>query len=173
MLRAVARQGTGPITKRVIDANAPAAGANFSLRVPGGKAWELLAVRCTFVASAEVANRIVTLVLNDAHGNADAAVQHTVAVTAGLTRAFSWALTGAGVVGADASILLPLPASWYMLPDETVGITVGAIDAGDQLSAVRVVVLETNTGDVYAGYEVARAMRDHLEGIIEYYQHGG
>ena len=55
MLRAVARVGTGPIQKRIIDVPAPAANTNVSLKVPGGKAWELQAVRATFVASAQAA----------------------------------------------------------------------------------------------------------------------
>lgn len=173
MLRAVARVGTGPIQKRVIDAPSPAAGANFTLKVPGGKAWELVSVRATFVASAQAANRDVVLSLNDAHGNVDYAVQTLASITAGLTRQLSYAVDVGTVTGSATQITLPLPAGWYMLPDETIALTVGSADAADQLSAVRAVVLETNTGDTYAAYEGAAAMRDHLEALIEYYKHGG
>lgn len=173
MLRAIARVGTGPVQKRVIDATAPAAGANFTLRVPGGKAWELIAVRATFVASAQAANRDITLALNDGHGNVGYAVQTLASITAGLTRQLSYAITGATVTGSTTQLTAPLPAAWYMLADETITLTVGSADAGDQLSAIRVVVLETNTGDTYAAYEGAAAMRDHLEALIEFYRHGG
>lgn len=173
MLRAIARVGTGPIQKRVINAPSPAAGANFSFRVPGGKAWQLLAVRATFAASAQAANRDVVLTLNDGTGLTSVTVPTVAAITAGLTRNITWANVGVNLTGTTTAITLPLPSPWYMLPDETVVITVGSIDAGDQLSGVRIVVLETNTGDTYAAYDGAHAMRDHLEALIEFYSHGG
>lgn len=130
-------------------------------------------MRATFVASAQAANRDVVLTLNDGTGLTSVTIPTVAAITAGLTRNITWANVGTNLTGATTALTLPLPSPWYMLPDETVVITVGSIDAADQLSGIRIVVLEVNTGDVYAAYEGAAKMRDHLDALIEYYRHGG
>lgn len=78
--------------------------------VPGGKLWQLLAVRVNLVADATVANRVAALVLDD--GNDEfARIAQNVAVTANATGRLGWYTEAGGgsTVDVTAGAWVPMP----------------------------------------------------------------
>lgn len=116
---------------------APAAGADWS-NVPGvGKTP--LCVRARLVASATVANRTPQLVVTDGGGNTLFFAPAAPAQTAGQTVDYCWypgapITTAAGAVVLGPMPALPLAANW------TVGTVTGGLQAGDQWSALNIVL---------------------------------
>lgn len=117
----------------------PAAGADWSVKVPGGHAWRLISVYAQLVTAAAVADRQVNLVLND--NIADFLVLPPVAVqAASLTNTYSWVEHGnQAQVGTVQALELPeviLPAGW------TVKVSTTNLQAADQWTAPRLLVLD-------------------------------
>jgi hypothetical protein len=131
---------------RRLDVPAPAAGAEWSLTLPGGSWWRLLLGRATLVTDATVTTRVPGLQLLDP----DAQVYETLSqtgVTATNTAAAVYA-SGAGAVNigqgsAEAPVSWPdvvMPAGW-VLRSRTLN-----LQAADQYSAIRLWFAEIDLG---------------------------
>lgn len=128
----------------------PGAGAEWSLVVPAGYVWRVLAVAGTLTTSATVATREARLTLADATG---VVLSLGVAATqaAGLATRYAWTAGGGYAAGSSAGGTLPpdlsLEAGWT-LASSTVN-----LDAGDAWSAVSLLVVQTTfvRGAVSAG----------------------
>lgn len=167
MLRAVARGTPGTLWRRIYNVPNPAAGAGVTFPVPAHKAWQLLGVAATFTASAVAGNRLPSLTLTDVDGTALARIASPTAVTANLAPVVTWTPgVGAATVVAASYASLTLPESWYMLPQEKI-VLAGGTDTGDQWSNVRVVVLETNTGDPDYIAAIGQGITDHAEALYD------
>lgn len=116
----------------------PAAGAGFTYALTGSAVENLQAVAFRLVTSAVVANRVPVLDVLDGDGAVIASTMAGAAITASLTTTVSfWQGAGAfsGLTG--ARLVAPLP-DLTLVAGLSVAVSVAAIDAGDQISAVRV-----------------------------------
>lgn len=128
--------------RTVIAAPQPAAGNGVTVAVPGSETQQLLAVSFRLVTSAAVATRRPAVSVTDGTGTQLAAVASSTTSAASLTTDYSFAVgvgNAAGASGASASESLPpLPLE----SGDSVVISVASIDAGDQISRVRVTLLQ-------------------------------
>ena len=120
---------------------APAAGASFALPLDSRWWWRIKAVRFTLTTSAAVANRFVTVDVQDPEGTAWVRSPSPVVQAAGVTaQEYDFAERNeivSGLAGQPIfADLVPLwiPGGWRL------AITVGLIDGGDQLGAPRLYV---------------------------------
>jgi hypothetical protein len=116
---------------------APAVGAEFTFKVPGGEFWRVIAVHYRFVASAAVANRLSHLIADDATDPFWRVATNQIVAAAGDNRYTGFA--GAPLQAAVGSVVLfPLPTSGLLLPPGyRLRSATDAIDVGDQYSAIR------------------------------------
>ena len=135
---------TGPFTDCHIVAQAipaPAAGADFVVKVPGsGGIWELVAVRAQLVTSNQAANRFVAVVAKDGGANELYRCAFDTAIIASKTLICSFTPAVTSLVGGVTNTLVldfPLPTGPY-LPNFTIESVTTAIDGADQWSAVKV-----------------------------------
>lgn len=165
MLRQIARGAPGTLWRRILSPANPAAGAGVTVAVPQHRAWQLCSVSATLTASAVAGNRLPALDLIDPSGTTLVKIASPTAITATLAPRVTWVPgVGAATVVAASYAVLTLPDRWYMQPGESLTIT-GGTDPDDQWSAVRLVFLETNTGDPAYGLSVEQQIRDHWEAI--------
>jgi hypothetical protein len=92
----------------VTSAADPAAGAEVSVIVPGGRVWEIQTVFLSLVTDATAANRFLHLALDDGttifwRGHSNTA--HTASTTA----YYTWSATGAPVATLSTGFMLTLP----------------------------------------------------------------
>lgn len=129
-----------------IDLDDPAAGALASYTVPGQSYVAVLAARAVLTTSSAVANRFVSLDYIDGRGNTRARNATGVLVVASTTgKRYEWnsgraageAVTGCPVFAPCLGVYLP--------PATVIQVTVDAIDTGDQLSGVRLLIARVNT----------------------------
>lgn len=129
---------------RPLNIVAPAAGGVFTFTVEGGILAKVLTAFCTFTTSAAVANRVPGITIQDpdgftVYGDAGGAV---VAASTAARFAFGTAVPqGVSAQGNRLTAPLPdlfLPAGYRIVAD------VAAIDAADQFSVVRGVLLEVD-----------------------------
>lgn len=141
-----------------------------TVKVPGKRAWEILSVSALFTASAVAGNRLPTLSQVDADGGALWSVQIGAAIIASGAKAVSWS-AGLGVsnAGAGAVTSLPLPAPAYALPGEALTLG-GTTDAADTITASRLVVIETYTGDEIREDNAEQQIIDHWHALYELYR---
>lgn len=132
----------GPGAVRSITGSTPAAGAEINEVVPTGARWELLAFRFVTTWSATVANRTVTLNIDDG-----ANVYYTGAAndvsTAG--QVLTWqAAAGLSRTAPPVAlnVVLPLYTGAKMLAGHRMRTLTGALQAGDQYSAPQYLVRE-------------------------------
>lgn len=139
-MRGVSGESSWRRSRIVSGVATPAAGADWSTSVPAGHLWQLLGVTATLVTSAAVANRAVALVLGDG-SNPFLTIPAPAVQAASLTGVYSWAGEGGGyALGVRQLGPLPplvLPPSW------TVAVSTLLVDATDQWSAVRLLLLDT------------------------------
>ena len=123
--------------RQVVRSAVPAVATDPTFTVPAGHVWRVRAISAQVVTDANVANRSPLLQVSDG-----TAVFLTIppfaVITAGLTARLSW-LVQAGPYGAAAAQVMPLPelelqAGWV------VSLLTGAIQAGDQYSALALIV---------------------------------
>lgn len=130
----------------------PAVATGISYRV-GSSYWErLLSLAFTLVTDANAANRTVTLSILNEDGLTAAAVPTAAVQAASLTRVYTYlpnVSVASGPVGSN--YLTPLP-QMFLPPMWTVAVTIGAVQAGDQISAVMLNRERFVTGD--AGYPI-------------------
>lgn len=115
---------------RVISGTDQAAGSDITETVPANVRWSLLTFEAAFVASAAVANRRVSLRLDDGT-NEFYKVESHADVTAGQTRTFTMYQTGLPSNGNNITFYLPLPIGIHLLPGFRIRTVTSAIDAGD------------------------------------------
>lgn len=134
--------GWGDVTRTVLAAPQPAAGAGVTVSVPESEYQTLVAVNFRLVTSATVATRTPVVSITDGSGVAIMGVAAGYGATANTTADYSFAV-GLGEWdqsnNANASGgLTPLP----LAAGDSIVISVGAIDATDQISRVRVTLLQ-------------------------------
>lgn len=116
----------------------PAAGAEWTYTVPAGILLCPIAVRCTFVTSAVVANRYNRILFSDATPVALAATQLDLAIAASQTMLLHYA-QGLTPVNPAAHGLKTAPCPIiYLQAGFTISSLTLAINAGDQYSQIRI-----------------------------------
>lgn len=131
----------------VVSVPQPAAGADWSVTVPGGHTWAPVTIAGQLLTSAAVATRAVRLTFGD--GNAPFVDLPSAATqAASLTRKYSYWPTAEPVATAgDIETAIPplvLPAGW------TIASATDLLDVADQWSAVKLHVIDTwiRQGDI-------------------------
>lgn len=135
-----------------IDVAQPAAGANKSVGVPGEYGLRVLAARATLATDANVANRLLSLDFVTANGVTRVRNCAAVVWTANTSaQAFVWNHAWhVSEWATNTPVLIPL-LGLLLPPTWLVQFTVDSIQAGDQLSALSLVVEKVPTGAA-AGY---------------------
>lgn len=120
-------------------ANDPAAGANWNLATASTQRWRIQSVNAVFSASAAVANRIARLFV-DSGGAKMGFFPLNAVITAGQTVQCTWA-PGIIPVTTDPAVLMgTLPNNLQIENGQDIGTNTTNIQAGDQWSAIRVLV---------------------------------
>lgn len=139
--------GWGDVRRTVLAAPQPAAGAGVTVGVPESEHQQLLAVAFRLVTSAVVATRTPVVSVTDGSGVNIVGVAAGFGTTASSTADYSFAV-GLGEWdqsnNANASGALP---PFPLAEGDSIVISVGAIDVGDQISRVRVTLLQTPVRD--------------------------
>lgn len=172
LLRTLARGGVAPVVRRTVPVTTPAAGVGWSLTPDNGRFWQVQSITATLATSSQAANRTTALTLSD--GSSTLWSIPPVAVqTASLTYKYSWiadyptpTVTVVGLAQA-----MPLPPA-ILAPGWSLACAVGAIDSGDQFTAIVAEVLEAFAGDTEAEYDIARAAAHHFEALSELFTQG-
>jgi FtsP/CotA-like multicopper oxidase with cupredoxin domain len=115
---------------------APAAGANFSLTLPGGFIGRLLSAVFTFTSDATAANRSLRLEYDDGNGAVFAGAGAGAVIPASQTT--RWRFTpnrGAADWDSNNFFYVPLP-SLILMPGQKVQVNVTNIQATDALTAI-------------------------------------
>lgn len=169
-LRNIARGVPGPVWRRIIPIPPSTGSAAVTVKVQGKRAWEIQSVSGLFTASATAGNRLPTVSLIDADGGALWSVQIAAAIVASTSRSVSWSAgLGAANTGAGSVTSLPLPTSAFALPGEALVIG-GNTDAADTITAGRLVVIETYTGDEIHESNAEQQIVDHWHALYELYE---
>jgi hypothetical protein len=138
--------GHGHAFSQVLPQASPAAGAGFTY-ANDGSYWELIdSVSFKLVTGGNAANRQVTLSILDGSGVALATLPAASVQTASLTWNYTWSrdfATFNTVVG--LAVTAPLPGL-LLQPTYSVVVAVGAIDAADQISNIRLYAERFVTG---------------------------
>lgn len=129
--------GFGRSFQRPVRGTSPAAGASFAYGLDSSYVWRLVSACFTLVTSATVADRFVTLEYQDSDGVTWEATVLGAAVQASTTQIVR-ASTAYHVsdFGGGSPAGMPVPRA-FMQGGGKVAIAVAAIDATDQLSAIR------------------------------------
>lgn len=128
--------------RRPMPVPSPAAGAEWSVKVPGGRMWRILGGQALFTASAAVANRLLGLQVT-ASGALVYVNQSTFAVVAAATP-FAVYQPGTALSPAvedGTAVPIPFVPQWLEQGD-TFGSLTGALQAADQYSAITLVIEE-------------------------------
>lgn len=136
--------GSGRI--RSIAVANPGAGVEIVINVPIGVAWEVIALRASFVASAVAATRIPRLVYNDAALREFARMPNVLQATAAQTLIITWA---AGVnsrvsAGGLLEVGTDIPNRIIIGPGGRIQTTTAALQAGDTWIDITLGVREYN-----------------------------
>ena len=120
----------------------PAAGGGFTYQQPGSERQLIALVAFRLVTSAAVANRLVTVAFKGGDGVVIGTFGAGFTQAASLTTDYTFGV-GLNAYGANgaAAIGAPLPLLWFQDPISVVA-SVAAVDAGDQISNVRVTVIQ-------------------------------
>lgn len=126
---------------RSITGTNPAAGAEISETVPANVRWRPVAIEAVFVASAAVANRRISLRLDDG-ANEYYKVEASADVTAGQTRTFSmWATFGPSAAN-NVTFYLPLPGNLILPAGHRIRTVTSNLDVGDDWAAPQMLIEE-------------------------------
>lgn len=137
--------------QKLIPSATPTVGTNFTHTVPGD-AWErLIALAFTLTTDSNAANRIVTVAYADQSGHTFTADGSGVLVTASTTaqQFYGSNQRGTSEWQTPGPIFFPLWGG-FLQSGYKVTITVGNIQAGDQLDSIVAIYEKFETGD--AGY---------------------
>lgn len=128
---------------RILTIKKPAAGVDVKASVTAPAKWMLWSLRASLTTSGVVANRVPHLQITDGpNGNVVLDFPASGNQTAGSTIAYS-ASAGGVVASFDNTNVFVLPAQVEMLQGWTIGFATTAIDAGDQWSALALMIEET------------------------------
>lgn len=109
---------------------APAAGADWSITVPGGQLWELISVYAQITTAVAVANRLPNLQISD--GDITwLTLPGDAATAASLTGTYVWA-NGISPLSAAHGITAGLPRDLYLMPGSVVSVSTDNVQAADQ-----------------------------------------
>lgn len=124
----------------------PAAGAGFSSTYALSEFWMPRSLCFQLVTSSAVATRIVSLDIIDGAGRKMGRFSSGFTQTASLTTVYTFA-TDISVYGANAaaSIGAPIPELW-LHPGCKLQVNIAAVDTGDQVSAINLVVDQVFAG---------------------------
>jgi hypothetical protein len=142
----------------------PAAGADISYTVTGSYWIRLAALSLLFTTSSTAANRVPVLEILDESATILAAIPPAAAQTA--TKAYTYTyLPNVGTVSSVENnvALAPLP-NFFLRPGYKIVTSTGAIDTGDQYSAIRMVAEQIDTGP--AGYPIGVFDEDEVEQLL-------
>jgi hypothetical protein len=127
---------------RVVTVVSPAAGADWSTKVPPGVIWELQTLQMRLVTSATVANRVARIVINDGSVNVAQLQPAAVEPAAGdLTYVFARQFGSSNNTGNPSGQTTSFP-SIPLLGAWSIGSATINIDATDQYSAIVLYVIE-------------------------------
>ncbi len=127
-------------SRRVVKGVTPAAGADWSVIVPGGRAWRVVSIAASLVTSAAAANRAPGLVVSDGSTQFVNAGPSGVQA-ASLTYAYGWYHSAAGI-GFSTWRTQPIP-ELFLPAGFVIASSTALMDAGDQWSAPVLWVVET------------------------------
>ncbi len=131
----------GPGVIRSIAGTDPAAGAEIAEVVPANARWQLDTVRVELVTDATVANRTVTLIVDDG-ATTLASVTASAAQAASLTRQYQ-AYASGGAPRLDGTVFyLPIPPELMLMGGFRVRTSTAGIVAGDNFGAPQLLVEE-------------------------------
>lgn len=119
----------------VVSIVAPGAGADFVVVVPAGVNWLLRSIRVSLVTAVAVANRFVTLRLDDGAGHIFADLPCGAAQAASLTQTYTWA-NGLTNVQTNNANIGGLPTEARLPGGFRILTVTGNIQAADQFSAM-------------------------------------
>lgn len=143
---------------------APAAGADFTITVPGGRVWKLLALRAQFVTDATVATRGPVLRVDD--GNGDMwHVEFVNGQAASIDRRYCWAIHQSSAIEATNpgnNYLGPAPG-FLLLPGWRLEMSTVNIQATDQWSLITALI-EEGPFDFSIPDRVGRLLQDEYLG---------
>ena len=138
--------GHGHAFSEVVPVASPAVATGFTYTVSGTQ-WQLLdLISFRLVSDGNAANRQVTLTIADAGGIALATLPSASVQVATKTYDYTWSTefdTFNAVV--SNAITSPLPAI-FLQPEFTVVVAVGSVQAGDQISRIRLYAEQFVTG---------------------------
>lgn len=130
----------------------PAAGLGFTITIPGKYYERVQALTFTLVTGSNAANRAVLLSVLDGNGNTVLSIPAAAVQTASLTRTYSYLANMSNCIGPiGGAYLSPAPAL-FLQPAQSLVVTIGAVDAADQISAIVFNRERFDTGP--AGYEM-------------------
>lgn len=136
----------GRAFSEVVAVTSPSAGAGFTYTV-GGNYWERIsALSFVFTTNGNAANRAVVLKVKDGSGATLVAVPSAAVQIA--SKAYTYSFWGQQTPVNDTVNLVnaqPMPHI-FLQPEFTIVVTIGAVDAGDQVSAIRVYREAFDTG---------------------------
>ena len=150
------RYSDGVIRPRVLAPQDPAAGADVSVTVPGGRVWIPQTAYYELVTDATVANRQGRLLLDDGE---TVFWEHQPPNTqaASLARQYVYG-RGVGIPGAIAGSLFPMPLpEVYLFPGFRIRTTITNLQAADNIGSFRMYVIEL---DLVGGARLAAAIAD-------------
>jgi hypothetical protein len=155
----------GRAFSEVVPVANPAAGGGFTYTV-GGNYWErLAALAFTLVTDGNAATRQVLVEFQDGSGTGIASTAGGGTQILSLTRKYSFTpnqSAASGLVG--TSLLAPLP-TLFLQPGFKVVVSIANVQAGDQLSAIRVYREAFDTGP--EGYPVGMVEENMYVGEFE------
>lgn len=150
------------VRRRVIQVPSPAAGAEWSVQVPGGERWSIRSLVAQLLTSAVAANRGARLEVSD--GNVRVASYQAAQIQAASTTVRHTLVPG-GPVGANAQSQAsqwPGPDPFILAPTWVLSTSTINLDVGDQWSAIAMhVLVEPVRGD--AGARLYRQWREAEE----------
>jgi hypothetical protein len=123
-------------------AGQPAVASSVTIVMPEAVRWILLAVCFRIVTDANVANRTPVLTVLDGSGTARASVAAGVATVASKTADYTFANGLAGWVAAGTSVVSGAGPVLPLQDGDSLVISVDGVQAGDQVSRVRVTALQ-------------------------------
>lgn len=130
------------VVPRIVTVASPAAGADWSVNVPGGMVWQVQAIAATLVTSVVVANRFAALLVGDGT-TTPIRLGGAPAIVASLTTRFCWLRDyGHSITASNPS---GITIAWPVIPilgGWTISSSTLAIDVGDQWSAISLFVFE-------------------------------
>lgn len=171
-LRALARGVPGASWRRIINKPDIVGPTLVTAAPPSGHCWQLLSVSFQLTLSGEVGDRQPVLLHQDASQAVLFSSQAPAAYAPSKSPTVSWnAGLGAPTAQTDVSLAMPLPTPMYLFPGEQVSFF-GTIDAADEMSGIRVVVIETLIGNEAFEANAEQSIVDHWNALFELYNEG-